>query len=95
MPADLVLDEIIRRRKHIQTGISDGSLLSIEIICREFFCPTLTASRYWLEIKTRAYIFVRNCRQPYGYQNLEAKRSQFQKLQLHALQGSQLPPIPG
>jgi len=54
-------------------GIGDGSLLSIEAICREFFWPTLTASRQWLEIKTKAYIFVRNCRQPYGSQNLEAK----------------------
>jgi len=61
--------------KHIQAGIGDGSLLSIEAICREYFWYTLTTSRQWLEIKTRAYIFVRNCRQPYGSQNLEAKRS--------------------
>ena len=61
--------------KHIRAGIGDGSLLSIEAICREFFWPTLTASRQWFEIKTRAYIFVRNCRQPYGSQNLEAKKS--------------------
>jgi hypothetical protein len=44
--------------KPIQAGIGDGSLLSIEAIWREFFWPTLKASKYWFEIKTRAYLFV-------------------------------------